>query len=269
MSQRSPLTSLSIRGLITWLSYSITGLLAVSLSAPHEHVSPLYLPAGLALAFLMGWGPSMLLPIGLGSATVIALIALQDLPTAAWQSVMSMAVIGGAGASLQAWVAWRLTHRPDQPPLTLEKPLEIGRFLLLAGPIACIVHAIVSIGARTALGLMPTNVAPQAFLGWWTGDTLGVLVGAPMMLTLVGQPATLWRARRRPVGIPLLIATVLLALGVREVQIWGQEREAAVFDQDVQATTNAVNLRINGYRDALAALSGVFQASDEDRKSVV
>lgn len=266
MSQRSPLTSLSIRGLITWLSYSITGLLAVSLSAPHERVSPLYLPAGLALAFLMGWGPGMLLPIGLGSATVIALTSFQDLPTATWQSVVSMALIGGAGASLQAWVAWRLTHRPHQAPLTLEKPLEIGRFLLLAGPVACLVHALVSIGARTALGLMPTSAAPQAFLGWWTGDTLGVLVGTPMMLTLVGQPETLWRARRRPVGIPLLIATVLLALGVREVQIWGQEREAAVFDQDVQTTTNAVNLRLNGYRDALAALSGVFQASDEVKR---
>lgn len=263
MSQRSPLTNISIRGLITWLSYSITGLLAVSLSAPHERVSPLYLPAGLALAFLMGWGSGMLLPIGMGAATVIALIALPDLASIGWQSVMSMALIGGAGASLQAWVAWRLTHGPHQQALTLEKPLEIGRFLLLAGPVACLVHATVSIGARTALGLMPTGLAPQAFLGWWTGDTLGVLVGTPMMLTLVGQPASLWRARRQPVGIPLLIATVLLALGVREVQIWGQEREAAVFDQDVQATANAVNLRTNGYRDALAALSGVFHASNE------
>ncbi|HEX5358238.1 MAG TPA: CHASE domain-containing protein [Aquabacterium sp.] len=263
MSQRSPLSSLTIRGLITWLSYSVTGLLAVSLSAPHERVSPLYLPAGLALAFLMGWGPGMLLPIGLGAAAVILFSALPDLHTAPWQSILSMALIGGAGASMQAWVAWRLTQSPDRRPLTLERPFDIGRFLLLAGPVACLVNATISIGARTALGLMPTAVAPQAFLGWWTGDTLGVLVGAPMMLTLVGQPAALWRARRQPVGIPLLIATVLLALGVREVQVWAQERETAVFEQDVLATTNAVNLRLNGYRDALAALSGVFQASEQ------
>ncbi|MBI2732843.1 MAG: hypothetical protein HYX44_05945, partial [Aquabacterium sp.] len=46
MSLRSPLTTLSIRGLITWLSYTVTGLLAVSQSAPTEHVSPQSLPAG-------------------------------------------------------------------------------------------------------------------------------------------------------------------------------------------------------------------------------
>ena len=56
MSQRSPLDILWIRGFITWLSYALTGLLAVSLSAPSEHVSPLYLPAGVALALLVGWG---------------------------------------------------------------------------------------------------------------------------------------------------------------------------------------------------------------------
>ncbi len=260
MSLRSPLTSLSIRGLITWLSYTVAGLLAVSLSAPNEHVSPLYLPAGLALAFVMGWGPAMLLPIGLGAAAVLTVTTWPL--TGGMPALAGIAVIGGVGASLQAWVAWRLTLSPDRRPLTLERPAQIGRFLMVAGPLACLVNATISVGARGALGLTPADALPQAFLGWWTGDTLGVLVGTPMMLTLLGQPAELWRARRQPVGIPLLVATVLLALGVRQVQIWGMERENAAFLRDASATADTVQHKFNGYRDALAALAGVFEASD-------
>jgi len=47
MRMRPPL--LWIRGFITWLTYTLSGLLAVSLAAPNELASPLYLPAGLAL----------------------------------------------------------------------------------------------------------------------------------------------------------------------------------------------------------------------------
>lgn len=256
-----PLSSLWIRGFITWLTYSLSGLLAVSLAAPHEVVSPLYLPAGLGLAFVLGWGRWMIAAIGLGAATVDFLTLHPSLTHFAYPNVLGMALVGGLGAGLQAWVALRLVRLRAQTSLTLETPRSIVRFLLLAGPVACLVNAGVSITGMVALGLLPLSAATQAAIGWWAGDSLGVLVGTPMMLTLIGQPAELWRARRDQVGLPLLIATVLLALGVRQVQLWRVDREAAMFQQDVAATTNAVNLRLNGYLDALAALNGVFDAS--------
>ncbi len=262
MSPRAPLSSLSVRGLITWLSYTLSGLLAVSLSAPNEQVSPLYLPAGLGLALLIGWGRAMLLPIALGATAVVWWVSLAASPDMPRQSLAAVALIGGLGAALQAWAGWRLTRPADGQALSLERPSEIGRFLMLAGPVACLVSATLSIGGRVALGLLPLDLAPQAFLGWWTGDTLGVLIGAPMMLTLVGQPAALWRARRQLVGIPLLVVTVLLALGVRQVQMWSLERENAMFQQDAINTSNAVTLRLSGYRDALAAMAGLFKASE-------
>lgn len=262
-----PLTSLWLRGFITWLTYTLSGLLAVSLAAPHEVVSPLYLPAGLGLAFVLGWGRWMIAAVGLGAATVNFLTLHPSLTHFTYANVFAMALVGVLGAGLQAWVGVRLAHPRADAPLTLETPGSIVRFLLLAGPVACLVNATVSVSAMVALGLLPWSAAAQAALGWWAGDTLGVLVGTPMMLTLVGQPAALWRARRDQVGLPLLIVTVLLALAVRQVQHWQGEREAAVFHQDVAATTNAVNLRLNGYIDALAALSGVFEASKEVDRS--
>jgi signal transduction histidine kinase/CheY-like chemotaxis protein len=263
MPLRAPLESLWIRGLITWLTYSLSGLLAVSLSAPSEHVSPLYLAAGWGLAFVLGWSHWMLVAVGLGACTVNVITLSHLAATAGWVPIGAMAVIGGLGAALQAWTASRLTRPRAGQPLTLDTPRQIGAFLMLAGPVACLINPTVSVGALMALGLLPAAAAPQAFVGWWAGDALGVLVGTPMLLTLVGQPHALWKARRNQVGIPLLVATVLLGMAVRQMQSWRVERESAVFNQDVAATTNAVNLRLNGYLDALAALNGVFLASDD------
>jgi signal transduction histidine kinase/CheY-like chemotaxis protein len=261
MRMRPPL--LWIRGFITWLTYTLSGLLAVSLAAPNELASPLYLPAGLALAFVLGWGPGMLVAAGLGATTVTWLNLHGLQPWLNWPTAAAMALTVGCGAALQAGIAWRLTRNPDQQPLALDTPYQIGRFLLLAGPVACLISASLSISAMLALGLLPLAALPQTFVSWWAGDALGVLVGTPMLLTLVGEPKTLWRARREQVGLTLLIAAVLLTLAVRQVQLWRADREAAIFHQDVAATTNAVNLRLNGYLDALAALNGVFVSSDK------
>jgi len=63
-------------------------------------------------------------------------------------------------------------------------------------------------------------------------------------------------------GLPMLVATLLLGLGIRQVQSWEHEREAAAFKQEVDATTNAVRLRLQGYLAALESLRGVYEASD-------
>jgi signal transduction histidine kinase/ActR/RegA family two-component response regulator/sensor domain CHASE-containing protein len=263
MPLRSPQATLWLRGFITCLTYTLAGLLAVSLAAPNEVASPLYLPAGLALGFVMGWGPWMIPAAGLGATFVTLINLLGTQPWTAMPTALSMGLLGGAGAALQVWGAWRITRAPDQSPLTLDKPAQIGRFLVLAGPVACLINASVSVGALVALGVLPLQSVPQTFMGWWAGDALGVLVGTPMMLTLVGQPASLWRARRDQVGLPLLITTVLLALAVRQVQLWRLDRESAIFQQDVAAATNAIKLRLNSYVDALAALNSVFEASTQ------
>ena len=267
-----PLTLLWIRGLLTWLTYTVTGLLAVSLSAPEEPFSPLYLAAGVGLAFTLGWGRWMLPAVGLGAATVmLAPVWLQGMPAqghaAPSAALLGLALISGAGAALQAWTGWALARLGSQggeaPRLPLDTPREIALFMLMAGPVASIVHPSVTVIAQILLGMLPLPQLPSAFIGGWVGHTMGALVATPMLLTLLGKPRSLWRPRRELVGVPLLVATVLLVLAVRQVQAWRTEREAAVFNHDVAATANAVNLRLNGFLDALAALNGIFEGSDQ------
>jgi signal transduction histidine kinase/CheY-like chemotaxis protein/integral membrane sensor domain MASE1 len=262
MQSISPAVSVWVRGLIACLTYALSGLLTVKLSLSDQHVSPLFLASGLGLAFVLAWGPGMLLAVGLGSAAVAVLTLLGHSTPPALPALAMLAVFGGLGAALQAWVAARLTRPLTGQTLALDTPRDIGIFLLLAGPASCIVNAVVSVGARVALGVTPMEAAPEVMASWWMGDTLGVLLATPLLLTLIGQPADLWRERRAVVGLPLLIATVVLLLALRQLQAWRIDKEDAVFRQDAAATATSVKLHLHGYMDALAALQGVFDASD-------
>ncbi|MDE2402075.1 MAG: CHASE domain-containing protein [Burkholderiales bacterium] len=263
MRQELAVTSPWIRAVITWLLCTAVGTLAVCLASPQDHIAPLYLSAGIGLACVLGWGTAMMWPVGLGSASVMLLAQWQSNGSAQLGPVLALALVCGLGAAVQAWVGARWSRASLDAELSLEHPKEIGRFLLIAGPIACLINAGVSVPAMVALGLLPADQGPQAALAWWVGDTLGVLIGTPMMLTLVGQPADLWRARRLVVGVPLLVTTLVLGATIHQTQQWEQERAQVAFDRDVQSLSSAIQLQLNGYLDAVEALHGVYVASNE------
>ncbi|MBP6613579.1 MAG: CHASE domain-containing protein, partial [Aquabacterium sp.] len=259
----TPPSSLWPRLILTWLLYTAVGLASVALAATNDFVSPLYLAAGLGLAFVLGWGPRMVWAVGLGGAAVSVAYQAFVHPDTPWPVMLTLAALVGMGIALQAWVAQALTRARDGQALSLEHPGQILRFLLLAGPLACLVSAGVATGAMVLLGGLPVEEALRFAFNWWAGDTLGVLIGTPMLLPLVGQPAALWRPRRRVVSIPLLVMAALLTLAVRQLHAWHQERQHAVFLQSVEATTSAVQLRLQGYLHAVEALNGLMDASEE------
>lgn len=250
-----------LRGLLTWLMYSTSGLATLWLAAPGHVTSPLYLAAGIGLATVLGWGRWMAAAVGLGAMTVVLTMQIVTADSLTVHAAVQ-SVISGAGAGLQAWLAARLVQGPTWQPLELSRPAEIGRFLLLAGPVACVVSASISVSALVMLGFMPASALPATWLRWWGGDVMGVLVGAPVMLTLVGRPEALWRARRLAVGLPLALAAVLLALAIRQLQHWEQARERDVFAHDVTETGHSLRLQLASYHDALEAMRSVYAASN-------
>lgn len=259
----TPPSSLWPRLILTWVMYTAVGLASVALAATNDFVSPLYLAAGLGLAFVLGWGLRMVWAVGLGGAAVSVAYQAFMHPSTLWPVMLTLAALVGMGIALQAWVAQALTRARDGQALSLEHPGQILRFLLLAGPLACLVSAGVATSAMVLLGGLPVEEALRFAFNWWAGDTLGVLIGTPMLLPLVGQPAALWRPCRRVVSIPLLVMAVLLTLALRQLHAWHQERQHAVFLQSAEATTSAVKLRLQGYLDAVEALNGLMDASEE------
>ena len=253
------------RGLITWLAYTISGLVSLPIASPGSHVSQLFLAAGVGLGLVIGWGPAMLPAVGLGSATVVACALLWFQPDLPLHLLALQAATGTVGASLQAWIGWQLIGGRRDQPLVLElgQAFKVLRFLLLVGPVSCVTHALISVQGMYWQGQLPASLVFEYSVRWWAGDTIGVLLATPIVLTWVGRPESLWQARRWVLGGPMVVAAIALGLAIRHVHQWDLERENSLFRADVAALNNEVNLRLTSYLDALESLHGVYLASEE------
>ncbi|HIV70741.1 MAG TPA: CHASE domain-containing protein [Candidatus Aquabacterium excrementipullorum] len=251
------------RGIATYLIYVAAGAVSLGLSTPSDTISLLYMAAGFGLACVLCWGRVNAVAVGLGSLTVgvFGVLAGAGLPQH-WGGWLGL-VASGVGGGLQVWAAARWVQGPDEnAPLPLDNLRDITRFMLLAGPLACVINPVLTSTALVLSGATPYTEWLPLMASWWAGDTLGVLMGTPLLLTLLGRPARLWHQRRYVVGLPLLASAILLGLGIRQIQDWDQEREDSAFRLHAEATTNAMRLRLNAYLAALESMRAIYDASD-------
>ena len=239
---------------LTALAYALAGAAALLLAGPPAYAAPLYPSAGIALAAAVAYGRAALPGVWLGAFAVNAgLGALRGQPPT-FDSLLLPAFIG-LGAVLQAGLGAWLVRRFCGPRVTLDEPASIARAGLLGGAVACLVSPSVATPALLAAGVIaPDNLAAN-WGTWWLGDTLGVLIAAPLALTVIGQPAADWRPRRRTLALPLLAALGLVALGMHQTQRLEAERRALEHRRVAeQLVAGAVN-RLEGAAHALQALA--------------
>jgi len=247
--------------LATAVAYAAVGIVALGLTLPPAYAAPLFPAAGLALAAAMVWGRAALPGVLLGSLAVNAWGAhLRDDLGA--QSLLLAALIG-LGAAAQAGVGRWLVARRCGLPAALAEPRDIACFYALAVPLSCLVSASVATSALVATGLTPAAEAAALWWRWWSGDTLGVLIGAPIVLSLLAHPRADWAPRRLSLALPLLAITALLAAAILEVARWDAERVGSRFERDAQAAAAVLGAELQRPLYALASMRSLLVASDE------
>ena len=93
------------------------------------------------------------------------------------------------------------------------------------------------------------------------GDTLGVLITTPLVLSWLAEPRSIWRRRRMSVAVPLAGALALAVLVF--VYTRAQERERLRLLAERQATTLAQSLRnrLDDYLNVLHAVESLHATS--------
>ncbi len=245
---------------LTALAYALAGLAALSLAIPPGYASPLYPAAGVALASVLVYGPRMLPAVALGAICVNLSLVLRQAPLSA--ATLALPFVIALGAALQAFAGASLVRRYTRQPLTLAEPRDIMVFLG-ANLLACLISAMLAhVGLALAGTLRPSDL-PFSLATWWIGDLLGVLIATPIALTLMGRPREGWAPRRLSVGLTLTLATLLLALGMRQIVQWNSERLQTAFEHDASSATQALAAQLREPLLALQGLHAMFIASDE------
>jgi two-component sensor histidine kinase len=210
-AERAPL-SRHARIALTAGVYWFASKAALGLAIEPGYATPVWPAAGFALCAVLLWGKRVALGVLVGSALANFTTNL-DLHSSL-NVLRSLGVSGclGLGAALQALLGARLVERFVGLPLPLEDRHAIGRFTILGGPLACVASASVGVGTLLASGLLDAARAPFSWATWWVGDSIGVVIFAPLSWLLISNPGLFWQRNRNSLALPLLGSFLVVAL---------------------------------------------------------
>ncbi len=249
-----------------WLAHRI---------APGTHDLRLFWPpAGVGLAALLRWGRpavpgtwagALLLSLGLAGAAGGGIPALgpSDLGSA-----VAAASISTVQAIAAAWLC-RGALRAGVPRLDSARSFLL--FAALTGPLASLLTPAISLaigglGAWLPGGWVPADLARVRppllpILASWVGDSLGVVIVAPLMFCLFGAPRALWGARRLTLGVPSVAMLLLVVSAFGFVRRTELDRSQLELERRASAVHIRLADRLEGIRHTSTLLAAAVGSS--------
>ena len=185
-----------VRVALLAVTYVLAGRLGFTASAIHPVVSSAWPPSGVALAALLLMGTRFWPGVALGALLVNITAGIPPL-----------AAIGIAvGNTLEALVAARLLTSFAGFDLSLGRLRDVLALVLLGAIAGTPVSATIGVTALTLAGGAPQFSASTAWLAWFSGDAIGMVVVTPLLLT--------WAAgvKRRITGRDAIEASALVVI---------------------------------------------------------
>jgi len=258
-SGRWPALLLANLGL--WAAYFLAGRLGLLLALPPGYASPIFLPAGIALAACVVGGARLLPAVALGSLAVNLVM-----PALSPAGISRLALIGACapavGAALQAWVGSTLFRRYiDQ---AIGSGRDVVRFILLATGVT-VVSSTVSVGGMLLLGILQRDTVGDDWLAWWMGDTIGILLAAPLTWILIGRPRALWARRRTLVGLPLVLSAAAFIAIYLQADRWENSQQLQTFRLKAQQTGDLLQAQFSEHERFIYAMA---KALNDPRRSI-
>ncbi|WP_417614015.1 ATP-binding protein [Oceanisphaera sp.] len=221
------------RAVIVFVGYFLLAEFGRLLAIPPAYTSPVWPAAGLGVFYLLMWGWRYWPMIWLGSVASDVLhrfvLAEHDLEL----TVLTMTAVDGVGASLSAIVGAcaMVALVADKKRVISER--RVFKAILIAVPVAGAIAPTLSLGTLYLLSRIPVESIAGSWIYWWMGDSLGVMLLAPLMLPLTSRSLShlgFNKHIRQLQIVPLLVIVVLIlafhALGRIEKLDFQQRHEA-------------------------------------------
>jgi signal transduction histidine kinase/ActR/RegA family two-component response regulator len=235
----------------------VTGALGLLLALFPGYASPLFPPAGIAVACVLVYRYRVL-PWVFAGATLLNLGWIwQEQGTVSVQQALAAVCIGVASA-LQAAVGGTWLRRQIGYPTALDQLRDLMG-LCLSAPLFCVISASLSTLSLSELGLLSGSDRFAGGLTWWIGDVIGVLVVVPIVLALVGEPRTVWRFRALTVAAPLACGFCLFAAVFFAVRQWENSRSREAFRLLSQQLQLELVQHLGVYDQMLQQMSAVLR----------
>lgn len=193
-----------LQALLVALAYYLSGRLGLLLAIPPGYATAVWPASGIALAAIMLLGRWAAVGVFAGSFAVNIANGLDTTSLAALLHGLPVPLAIGAGAAAQALAGAWLVRRFVGYHNLLTQELQVLWMLGLGGPVACLINASAGVGSLYLAGLIPADNALFNWWTWWVGDSIGVLVFAPLVLIWSLRPGAPWRRRQLTATLPLV-----------------------------------------------------------------
>jgi signal transduction histidine kinase/CheY-like chemotaxis protein len=196
---RRRLSAVTIFVILT-LVYFLAGKLGLKLAFLHASASPVWPPAGIALAALLVFGYRAWPAIFVGAFLVNV--------TTAGNIATSLAI--GAGNTLEAICGAWLVNRFAGGTEVFDRSRDVFKFAFAAAA-STVIGATIGVTSLLLAGFVDWAKYGAVWVTWWLGDATGDLIFAPVVILWTIAPAPRWsRDKAFEVGLLLLL---LIALG--------------------------------------------------------
>jgi signal transduction histidine kinase/CheY-like chemotaxis protein/integral membrane sensor domain MASE1 len=249
--------------LLLCVSYFLTGHIGLALAASPSFATLVWPASGIALAWVLLFGWRLLAGVLLGSFTVALFETAKSLEISVFSVNWWIPLAIGLGAAMQAaagaWLIKRYVSFPD----VLDKLSVVFKLLLLGGVLATLINATWSVGVLHNVGAIKQELVFQSWFIWWVGDSLGVLVFAPVLL-VIGLPKHLYRhARVLTVTIVSAMAFLVSAsVFLLAVSLESKDR-LAKSDANHQQIMGLLQQKLHDYENFALFVRGFFEGSEK------
>ena len=239
------------------ISYCVLGRLSLQMAQPSGFASVVFPAAGLALALCLSSQMRLLPGVALG-AFFLNFTRTLEYHGPGWLSV-TVGTVVAIGSSLQAWAGAYYLQRWTQQ--AMDSARDILHFLF-GMPFICIISSLICVPSLTWLGALPADHLQVNLLAWWTGDFIGVILSAPLIWILVGEPRSLWWKRRSILGIPMLLGILISSFLYSKTSIWEAQQEMRGFHLQAQQIADLLQARFGEHERFLQISAAMFDDDD-------
>jgi len=235
--------------------YFLFGLLGLELAIPPSQAGAIWPPAGIALASMLLYGPRIWPGIFIGNFCISAWAFGFD------ASSLPVFLATGTGGTLFAYIGSLLIKKHANYPGDLIIDRDIILFLLLGGPVSCLIPATIGISAMALSGIISPSEIYLNWLSWWVGDTIGVLIFTPIMLTIFTRNSLLWKRRRLSLGLPLIASFTFMLYFFFHVLNLEAERNQQLFIDNSLIVSHKLKNNIHQHNVFLHSIYSFYNSS--------
>lgn len=254
LNSASPVTIVLFVG----LAYALLGALGLTLAIPPGYASPVFPASGFALAFVLWFERRALAGVWLGS--LLLNLVQTWLHGTLNPAVFAVTTVIASAAAVQAWAGCRLVNRLQRSAWRdLEREQDAFVFLFLGGVVACLLSASISVTGLRVAGVIHESEYIYTWWNWYVGDTLGVLVFAPLILSLLNRRDEVLSQRRRRIIIPLLLTLGLALFSFYAAARWEKQAQETHLQVDGGIIAKQIADRLITHREVLGSIRNFIE----------